>query len=423
MRRKTTAMLLASVAAFSALAGCGEAESPAETGTLPEPEATEEAAEDMEYTFAESALGGALTVEFTVKLCADGTYTITENNPAMGEMVYTGSQWEDGGSYFTTGPIETEAKPQAEWFNDDYSCLWIIKDGQAVPMNYVDGSSGGGESGTTLKNVKYASNSASQVMDIYLPEGEGPFPVIMVVHGGGFAFGDAGMAIIQPIFNATERGYAVVSVDYRKSSEAAFPAALADVKAVVRFIRANAEEYGFDSENIAAWGESAGAYLSLMTALTPAVEELNGDVSDNAEYSSAVKALVDFYGPVEFYVMDDDYASLGKESSFAAGNSFESTFLGQPIGEDKEYTYKSYWGTYTEQLPEGFALSAWIQAGDSDNKVPYLQSVTFSKRLTELLGGENVHFSIIEGADHEDAAFYTEENLATVLDFLDGVLK
>ncbi|MDE6202371.1 MAG: alpha/beta hydrolase, partial [Lachnospiraceae bacterium] len=156
--------------------------------------------------------------------------------------------------------------------------------------------------GESEGNVAYADISESQTCDIYKPEGEGPFPVIVLVHGGGFLFGDQRMELILPVIETgVERGYAVVSVDYRKSAEAVFPAALADVKAAVRFVRANAETYGFDPEHIAVWGESAGAYLSLMTALTPEVEELNGDVAENTDYSSSVAALVDFYGPVEFY--------------------------------------------------------------------------------------------------------------------------
>lgn len=279
--------------------------------------------------------------------------------------------------------------------------------------------------GLTKTGVYYASNSKSQVCDIHVPEGEGPFPVIVLVHGGGFAFGDAGMPIIRPVIDAAlARGYAVVSVDYRKSSEAVFPAALADVKAAVRFVRRTAGRYGFDAERIAIWGESAGAYLALMTALTPEVGALSGDVSVNAELSSAVRALVSFYAPVEFYTMDEEYAALGVSgSTFSGPDSFESRFLGTPVGENRELTYTTCWETYVGELPEGFALNAWIQAGDADTKVPCTQSVHFAQRLEEVIGAQNVRFGLLPGADHEDAAFYTEENLSAVLDFLDDALS
>lgn len=395
------------------------------------------------YTFEESAMGGQFVVPWTLELRDDDTYTLTEENAFMGQQVYEGTYtYEDG--ILITGPFENDP-PQATFFESDKSCKWTLDGDTCTPVNYEEGGapSEGGipegkpgelpEGGIPLgegaaptaesdadATVAYASNSQSQICDIYLPEGDGVHPVILVVHGGGFMFGDQRMDIIRPVIEkGVENGYAVVSVDYRKSAEAAFPAALADVKAAVRFVRANGEEYGFDTDNITIWGESAGAYLSLMTALTPEVEELNGDVEENLEQSSAVKALVDFYGPVEFYTMDEEYAALGTEdTTYSEESSFESQFLGQALGADQETTYQTYWETYKESLPKDFTLKAWIQVGDADASVPYTQSENFAERLGQVLGTENVKFGVIEGAGHEDAAFYTEENLAAIFAFL-----
>lgn len=304
---------------------------------------------------------------------------------------------------------------------------WIVDGNMTVTVDDTaktfvpDGNGGeGGEQGNEsegLKNVVYASNSKAQVCDIYLPEGAQKVPVIVLVHGGGFLFGDQGMTVIMPVVRkALEKGYAVVSVDYRKSSEAVFPAAVADVKAAVRFVKAHAMEYGFDPENIAVWGESAGAYLSLMTALTPNVTELNGDVTDYDKIPGNVKALVSFYAPVEFYTL---YEEAGKLDS--AASSFESKFLGQDILADKNATYKTYWETYKESIPTD--LKAWIQAGNADARVPYSQSVNFADRLANYLSSGNISHSIIEGADHEDDLFYTDENLNAVFAWLDSFMK
>lgn len=379
------------------------------------------------YTFEEAAMGGQFTVLWILELREDGTYTITEDNPVMGINTYEGEYAVDG-DVISTGPFEGDP-PVATFFAADKSCRWRLEGSTCVPVNYdADAVPNlGGLPGTTsdaaegvsddLSGLSYASNSAAQICDIYLPEGVEKAPVIVLVHGGGFMFGDQGMAIIQPVISAAlANGYAVVSVDYRKSSEVVFPAALADVKAAVRFVRANAEDYGFDDEHIAVWGESAGAYLSLMTALTPGVEELNGDVTDYAGISSAVNALVSFYAPVEFYTL---YEEAGKPD--AAAGSFESKFVGQDITADKAVTYATYWETYADQLPDG--LKAWIQAGDSDQRVPYTQSGNFASRLTEYLGEENVEFNLIAGADHEDEAFYTEENLAAVFAWLSAIMR
>lgn len=276
----------------------------------------------------------------------------------------------------------------------------------------------------SMQNISYASNHEDQVCDIFLPERTTLTPVIVLVHGGGFKFGDQGMTVIQPVIErAVKEGYAVVSVDYRKSGDATYPAALADVKAAVRYVRANAEKFDLDTDKIVIWGESAGAYLSVMTALTPEVDALNGDVTDNADQSSKVAALVDFYGPIEFYTMqaESDALNLGKD--FNGESSFESAFLGQALDKDKEKTYETYWETYKDELPGNFKLSAWVQVGDSDARVPYTQSENFAKRLVDVIGEDNVKFGIIEGADHEDDLFYTEENLSNVFEYLNTVLE
>ena len=275
---------------------------------------------------------------------------------------------------------------------------------------------------SVYENVHYASQSDTQQCDIYVPNGSGSFPVIALVHGGGFAFQNQKMPVVAPVAKyALSHGYAVVSIDYRKSSEATFPAALSDVKAAIRFIRAHAEEYKLDADKITVWGESAGAYLSVMTALTPSVAELDGDVTDNAGVSSAVNTVVDFYGPIEFFTMDAEFAALGKDgTTYSLENSFESKFLGQAIGSDKATAYRTYWETYKDALPADFALKAWIQAGTGDFAVPCTQSANLADRLSALISADNVHFSTIEGARHMDSAFYTDENIGAVFTFLDN---
>lgn len=423
MKKRFVSFLLAGILLLG-LAACGEqgvTNNP--VPTTENPSSTPENNVAGVYTFEEAAMGGQFTVPWTLELREDGTYTITEENPFMGTNTYEGTYMVEG-DVVITGPFEGEP-PVATFFDADKSCKWRLDGANCIPVDYdpdaapvgLPGGPGGPSQTDDLKGTAYASSSPAQVCDIYQPEGVERAPVIVLVHGGGFMFGDQGMTIIQPVIEAgLAHGYAVVSVDYRKSSEAVFPAALADVKAAVRFVRTHAEEYGFDPDHIAVWGESAGAYLSLMTALTPEVTELNGDVSDNAEVSSGVAALVSFYAPVEFYTM---YEEAGKPES--AAGSFESKLLGQDITADKDVTYATYWETYKDQLPK--SLKAWIQAGDSDQRVPCTQSSNFAQRLAGYLGEENVEHSLLPGADHEDAAFYTDENLSAVFTWLDSFMK
>ena len=364
-----------------------------------------------------------------IDLAADGTCKFFLPDNPMIKDVYAGTYTANGTTVTIVGLTNVDAASEFktpglwDWIVDGNATVIVdveaktFAPGEAASDGPVGPIGGDKESNADHANVAYASGSEAQVCDIYLPEGVEKAPVIILVHGGGFMFGDQGMDVILPVIDkALENGYAVVSVDYRKSSEAVFPAAVADVKAAVRFVKAHAMDYGWNPEKITVWGESAGAYLSLMTALTPDVAALNGDVTDYDKIPSDVQALVSFYAPVEFYTMYDE---AGKPDS--AVNSFESKFLGQDIMADKEKTYTTYWETYKDQISTD--LKAWIQAGDADAKVPHTQSVNFATRLANYISAENIQHSIIKGADHEDDLFYTDENLDAVFAWLNGFMK
>jgi len=123
--------------------------------------------------------------------------------------------------------------------------------------------------GQELTRISYAEDSDSQYLDLYLPEGEEKPPLFVLVHGGGFVFGDSQTRQVQWMYRYfRDHGYACATVNYRLAQEAAYPAAVEDVKAAVRFLRANAGVYGYDADKIAIWGESAGGYLATMAAVT-----------------------------------------------------------------------------------------------------------------------------------------------------------
>ena len=397
-----------------ALAACGSSNG--------ETVAPTEEEQILSYTCVYQGMMGEETAQ--IDLYPDHTCRFYLPGNEMITDIYAGIYAQEGETVSIFGLKNTDKDSEYQlpglwdWIKEGNATVTVNADGTFTPV-------GGTASGETepvaeaggLTNVAYASNSSAQVCDIYLPEGVEKAPVIVLVHGGGFMFGDQGMTVIQPVIaKALENGYAVVSVDYRKATEAVFPAALGDVKAAVRFVRAHAMEYGFNPDKIAVWGESAGAYLALMTALTPDVAELNADVTDYAEISSDVTALVSFYAPVEWYTMYDE---AGKPDS--AASSFESKFLGQDIMADKDATYQTYWETYSESVPED--LMAWIQAGDSDQRVPCTQSVNFAQRLANYIPSENIRHDLIAGADHEDDLFYNDENLDAVFAWLDSFMK
>ena len=136
-----------------------------------------------------------------------------------------------------------------------------------------------------ILDIPYASQSPSQILDIWYPnqESEKPYPVIMHFHGGGFKFGGHREDSVEPMLRGTDRGYAVVSVEYRKSGEARFPAMLYDAKAAIRFLKVNAKRYQLDPDRIALWGPSAGGWIVSMAALTPGNPAFEDLTMGNAE--------------------------------------------------------------------------------------------------------------------------------------------
>src|SRR5207237_2680345 len=120
--------------------------------------------------------------------------------------------------------------------------------------------------------------------------GDGPFPAVLCVHGGGFRAGKREGYDAQ-IVRLAEKGYVAVTVSYRLAPKYPFPAAIHDTKAAVRWLRANAKKYNIDPNNIGVTGGSAGGTLAQMLDVTADVKEFEGD-GGNAKESSAVKCVV-----------------------------------------------------------------------------------------------------------------------------------
>jgi acetyl esterase/lipase len=273
-------------------------------------------------------------------------------------------------------------------------------------------------------DVPYASLSQSQKLDIYLPdEGKGPFPVIVWIHGGAFMGGDKADLQVLPPLEGLKRGYAVVSINYRMSGEARFPALVHDAKAAIRWIRANARIYHFDPSGIAAWGGSAGGYLALMLGTSAGVRKLEDLSMGNSNQSSAVQAVVDWYGPSDFLKMDEQLQKSGLRPlpgmEHNGADSPESLLLGHKITEIPDQVRAANPITYVKPKAPPFL----IQHGAKDAVVPVQQSVVMAAGLRAVLGDDMVTLELLEEAAHGDKRFETPGNVDRVLDFLDKRLK
>ncbi len=164
------------------------------------------------------------------------------------------------------------------------------------------------------------------------PKGEGPFPAILCIHGGGFRAGNR-QGYDKQCLRLAQHGYVALTVSYRLAPKYPFPAAIHDVKAAVRWTRANAAKYHIDPARLGVTGGSAGGHLAQFLGVTGDVKQFEGD-GGNPEQSSRVVCVVNYYGPSDFtksYGKSVDAAQvlplfLGRRSDHATS----SPYPGQP---------------------------------------------------------------------------------------------
>jgi acetyl esterase/lipase len=254
--------------------------------------------------------------------------------------------------------------------------------------------------------LAYGTDSPNQVLDLYVPDAAGPWPLVVAIHGGAFMMGDRRRELIHlPALLAA--GYAVASVEYRFSGEALFPAAVLDVKQATAYLRAHAAELNLDPAFFAAWGRSAGGHLSAMLGVTSG----RATEFDRPGGDSSVQAVVDWYGPSDFLVMDAQFiagppAGDGPPvQNHDEPGSPESRWIGGPIQELPEATARANPITYITgagtTLPPFF-----LAAGTSDHLVPHQQTLILADALRA--HGTPAELHILRDARHGDQRFESE---------------
>lgn len=256
-----------------------------------------------------------------------------------------------------------------------------------------------------LRDLEYVQGGHERNrLDLYLPESKKPLPLVVWIHGGGWSKGSKEGCPALPLLS---KGYAVASINYRLSQHAVFPAQIEDCKAAIRWLRANAKNYGFDGEHIGVWGGSAGGHLVALLGTTGGVKELEG-AGGNADQSSRVQAVVDWFGPTDFLAMD-------KKSDHV--DSVVSQLLGGPVRDNKEKAVKAGSVTYVTKDAAPFL----IVHGDKDPLVPLGQSEELAAALKKV--GVEVTLKVLPGAGHGGPVFTSPENFKMIVDFFDKHLK
>ncbi len=243
-------------------------------------------------------------------------------------------------------------------------------------------------------------------LDIARPAGkDGPFPAVFVIHGGAWTAGNK--SDVRGIMGEfTQHGYVAVSPQYRFCPKNVFPAQVHDVKAAVRFIKANAKKYQVDPDRIGAIGFSAGGHLALMLGLTGPNDGLEGDVSPGAP-DSRVKAVVNYFGPTDLAAKDIPDLSKGLVKNFLGGTP--------------------------EQKPEAAAKASPLTfvskddapvltfQGTKDPLVPYTQAIKLAEAMSA--AGVQGRVELLIGAGHGWGGAEVDQTKKESFEFFDRFLK
>ena len=259
----------------------------------------------------------------------------------------------------------------------------------------------------TLFDVAYGGDDR-QKLDIYWPAHHTlKSPCILFAHGGAMIKGDKRRYHLKGPLQALEMGYIVVSINYRLAPRAVYPAQYNDVDAAYRFIQAHATDYGIDTEKLVAWGESAGALLSMVCALKKS--DMFVDLTINP-YPSVYKinTIVDQYGPTD--LLEELAANPSKRRIRELQFGLK--------GSDLDRALETVSST---NLLDSSAPNIVILHGEADQVVDVKQAKLLKFKYNELgLENKSILHTFV-GLDHDSDSLFLHVNKA--LDALDMFVK
>ena len=258
---------------------------------------------------------------------------------------------------------------------------------------------------TAHRELVYASIGDRDLhLDLYVPKKtpSKPMPIVVWIHGGGWRNGSKN-ALNRSGSILEHGGYILASVEYRLSGEAIFPAAIADCKAAIRWLRANASKYDIDPDRLAVWGSSAGGHLVALLGTASEVKEWDAIHPENQGVSSKPTIVCNWFGPSDFLRMNDFEGRIDHD----AAKSPESLFVGGAIQEhpDKVRTLNPITYVTPDDPP------MLLMHGEKDLSVPYNQSELLYAALQKA-EVESRLYKVV-GADHgfRNATRDTSESL------------
>lgn len=231
-------------------------------------------------------------------------------------------------------------------------------------------------------------------------------PLVIWIHGGGW---QGGSKEGSPAVFLLREGFAVASISYRLTDVATFPAQIHDCKAAVRFLRANAEQYGIDPQHIGVWGASAGGHLAALLGVTGDDAQFEGKVGEHLDVSSRVQAVCDWFGPTIFDAKNVPLAF--------GGNPMVVKLLGGTIDQKRELARMASPALHVT----GDAAPFLIVHGDKDNLVPLFQSTIMAQWLEQ--AGVESKLVVLPNAGHGGPPFVEAARRDEIVAFFSKHLK
>ncbi len=256
--------------------------------------------------------------------------------------------------------------------------------------------------------IPYATVADTELaLDLYMPAAADNPPLIVYVHGGAWRFGSRDSV---SVIDLVEHGFAVASVSFRLSPVAPLPAQVHDIKGAIRFLRANAGEYGYDPERIAITGVSSGGHLAALVGLTNGSAPHEGDIGGNTGVSSDVQAVISYFGASNL----TSILSQSTPRGLSVREPALDLLLGGPVEEQAELA--RFGSPVFHVDPNDPPLL--LLHGDQDPQMPINQAHELHGVAKEQ--GLTVQFEVIHGAGHGGDAFFDAERNRIVADFLDA---
>ncbi len=259
-------------------------------------------------------------------------------------------------------------------------------------------------------HLPYGDAGKRNLLDIYQPRNprEGGFPVLLQVHGGAWIIGDKQEQAKPLMYHMAERGWLCVSINYRLSPKAAFPAHIIDVKKAIAWVRENIADYGGNPDFIAITGGSAGGHLSSLAALTPNLAEWQPGFEDA---DTTLQAAVPFYGVYDFLDRFDIRVGMSMDG-----------MIGDKVMQCSKDENRELWdqGSPLSQVNPA-APPFFVIHGSHDSLVWVEEARVFVSHL-QAVSGNPVAYGELPGAQHAFEIFHsirTDHMVNSVAEFLE----